>query len=300
MDKTGYVTFSFVIPTRGEQEKLNRCIESIRAASKLVNGECTIEILVIYSKDSNRIHIDENSSLRVRTYVNDNNNVSRARNMGIRASQGEYIILVDDDAYIGPEYFKVLNKYVLNNQTECICGRWVSPITGMALTRNEERIKIKYLRKHDFSLFRGTCIVIKKAIIDKAGFYSEAYGPGGRFFSAEESDLFFRLKKNQVDIFYVHDLVVYHPMEDEISRDKVYRYSYATGKLLLNQINKDKLSAPVYLYLFLRIFGICIIRLFQLLLCPGRIREKDNKHRYLYVLKGLYKACVTDNPLFGI
>ncbi len=295
MDRNLPIAFSFIIPTMGEKCKLNKCVESIIEASKLINHNYNIEILIIYSKDSKEIiYHNYHGNVIIKTIMNVNNNVSRARNIGIQASRGEYAILVDDDAYIGREFFVVLNKYAFHKKLNCVCGRWLSPLTRAAVTRNEEDIRYKYLRKCNFSLFRGTCIVIKKNIIESVGCYDENYGPGGKFFSAEESDLFFRLKKNKVDILFVHDLVFYHPIEENNSRAKVYQYSFATGKLLLNQILADKLSALVYLYLLLRIVFICNIRLLQLMISPSRFEYKDNRHRYLYVLKGL--SCAFSKP----
>jgi glycosyltransferase involved in cell wall biosynthesis len=292
MDKHLRIAFSFIVPTRGEQNKIERCVDSIIQAINLNSFKYGIEILIINTGEPEALKYPNNnlSNALVKTISNKNKNVCRARNIGIRQSRGEYVILIDDDAFIDKNFFINLNKYIFQKRLKCICGRMINPINMGTITEIENKTRFKYLKKHDFNLFRGTCIIIKKSVIESVGNYDENYGPGGKYFSAEESDLFFRLKRKGIEILFVHDVIFYHPIEDCISRAKIHRYSYAIGKLLLNRTKADKLHAPLYLYWLIRIIIICNIRLIQLILWPRRIEPRDNKNHYLYVLKGLSRA----------
>ena len=120
----------------------------------------------------------------------------------------------------------------------------------------------------------------------KAGLFSEEFGPGGRYFSAEESDLFFRIKMLQEEILYVPELVIYHPVCDIFPESKAYRYSYATGAMLTKYCFDDWANIYAYLFLISRLYAICSVRIIQTILFPGLMRARNEKRRYSSVVRG--------------
>lgn len=105
--------FSVIVPVYNVEQYLTRCIESILAQTFidyeliLVNDGSTDSCPKIcdeYARKDNRIKIIHKN----------NGGLSDARNTGMKAAKGQYLIFVDSDDYILPdalkEFYKELNK----------------------------------------------------------------------------------------------------------------------------------------------------------------------------------------------
>ena len=120
----------------------------------------------------------------------------------------------------------------------------------------------------------------------KAGLFNEEFGPGGRY-SAEESDLFFRIKMLKENVLYVPEPVVYHPVYDTLPGFKAYKYSYATGAMLTKYCFDDWANMYAYLFLISKLYLICSVRIIQTALFPRLMGSKNEKRRYSFVVRGL-------------
>lgn len=116
-------TISIVIPVYNVESKLYRCLISIQNQSYR-----NFEVLLIDdgSKDSSGIICDEFVRLdsRFKVYHTENRGVSRARNLGIEKSTGEYLTFVDSDDYVETEYLVDLlaginGELVISNVNYC-------------------------------------------------------------------------------------------------------------------------------------------------------------------------------------
>lgn len=101
--------FSLIIPVYNAENKLNRCVESIINRSYddyeliLVNDGSTdnsAEICRYYSNKFGNIKYIEKA----------NAGASSARNAGMDAAEGDYILFVDSDDYVDSNYFKILSS----------------------------------------------------------------------------------------------------------------------------------------------------------------------------------------------
>jgi GT2 family glycosyltransferase len=222
----------------------------------------------------------------VQTFFSEENILSRAKNIGIKNSSGDFVILIDDDATLEQGFIEKLNNFI-DSGLMVLCAQIKDPITGECFTAVEKKIPEKNLRRIDYNFFRGSALIVKKSILQQVGFFNEEFGPGGVYYSAEESDLFFRIKKAKEPIRYVPSLVVYHPVYTELPSDKAYRYSYATGAMLTNNCFNDIFHIHVYIYLMSRLYVICFIRVLQILMFPKFMEQKNKKRQYKNVLFGL-------------
>ena len=71
---------------------------------------------------------------------NNNNGVSETRNIGIKASKGEYIQFVDSDDFIDKDMLKDTLKLIEDSNADCI-------ITGLFLDIEQDS-KISTIHKH--------------------------------------------------------------------------------------------------------------------------------------------------------
>ena len=103
---------SVIIPTYRPQEYIFTCLSSL--ASQTFEAE-RFEVIVILNG------CDEPYNSQISNYLNDNcrnirtrliqtgrGGVSNARNIGLDAAKGRYIVFIDDDDYISPSYLEKL------------------------------------------------------------------------------------------------------------------------------------------------------------------------------------------------
>lgn len=154
--------FSIIIPAYNAEKTIERCIMSVQAQS--FNN---YEILIINdgSKD-NTLSVIQNiasSDSRIKVFDKDNGGVSSARNLGIDNSQGEYILFIDADDEIEPNYLlsftQDVNKkadliiqgaILEKNDQQNICA----PTSQLTLQNNAE--KAKFIKEHLSSNFLST------------------------------------------------------------------------------------------------------------------------------------------------
>lgn len=113
---------SVIIPVYNCSAYLEKCLQSVIAQSY-----GNVEIIVINdgstdgSGDIIRRYADANSNLQV--IEQDNMGVSEARNRGVDKAQGEYMLFVDGDDYIGADYVRSLVEAAENHASDLvICG----------------------------------------------------------------------------------------------------------------------------------------------------------------------------------
>jgi glycosyltransferase involved in cell wall biosynthesis len=91
------ILLSVIVPVYNTENYIEDCIESILAKSDL-----RIEIIIINdgSTDRSKNIINQISDNRIRVINQENGGLSRARNVGLDAACGEYVIFIDSDDYI--------------------------------------------------------------------------------------------------------------------------------------------------------------------------------------------------------
>ncbi len=113
---------SVIVPIFNAEKYLCRCIET------LINQSYhNIEIILIDdgSEDSSRDICQYYALIdyRIKTFFKDNGGVSSARNLGIEKASGKYLLFVDADDYVEPNYVNDLVLAIEENSCEIvICG----------------------------------------------------------------------------------------------------------------------------------------------------------------------------------
>lgn len=211
--------------------------------------------------------------------------LSAARNAALMRSKGEYIVVIDDDITLRNDFLDSLSNIIITADVDALSPKLVDLVTGrpfVDILDDKERA-LGFL---DYNYFRGGAHVISKRVLKIAGYYDERFGVGAKYYSAEESDYFFRLKQSGCKITYYPGLTVYHNNGQELSPKKVFNYSYGIAAMLVKHIIESRKGRSFYLViLFWRIF-ISLIRTAQYDFFPNTIEEKNRVYRYRYFLKG--------------
>ena len=115
--------FSIVIPVYNAKASLERCVDSW-----LCQTRKDLEIILVDDGSSDGSgelsdRLVENSDGRVRVIHQENSGVSAARNAGIRAAKGEFLLFTDSDDYVEPDYLEKMAALQENSDADLVlCG----------------------------------------------------------------------------------------------------------------------------------------------------------------------------------
>lgn len=130
---------SIIVPVYNVEEYLERCVNSLTQQTYR-----NIEILLINdgSTDSSGVMCDRlaKSDKRIRTIHKDNGGQAEARNDGISASTGDYVLFVDSDDYLDIYACEELISIAVNRKVDLVSfrERKVNCKTGDRLYTNED------------------------------------------------------------------------------------------------------------------------------------------------------------------
>lgn len=114
---------SIIVPVYNVENYLPKCIESI-----LSQTYADIELILVDdgSQDNCPQICDNYASKdnRVRVIHQANGGRSRARNVGIDAATGDYIMFVDADDWVDADYVERLYELAISNQAQLVVGRY--------------------------------------------------------------------------------------------------------------------------------------------------------------------------------
>jgi len=259
--------YSFIIATTGARRKeLYRCVESINKAFANNNAfSCEIEIILITQGISCFLEDIEERHKYVYLYNTKYYGLSRARNIGIQKSIGDYLCFIDDDALVDINYFVILNKITRQYNAKIMCGRILELETKESYVPVFKNTNYFYLNYLTYRYFMGSSHIIHKDIFKEYNDYDENFGAGTKYYACEETDYLFRLLIGREKVLYVPELIYYHPTHRNDSKEKIYQYSYGEGALFAKHILLNKMNIYNY-YLYFEIlskkFIKCILSLF--------------------------------------
>lgn len=132
---------SVIVPVYNVEKHIDKCVQSI-----VDQTYKNLEIILINdgsTDDSGRI-CDEYSKKdkRINVIHKKNSGVSSARNIGIQNSTGDWIVFVDSDDWIEPDFCKVMLSTALEEKSDCV-------ICKCNKVHNEDLKKSEYENKKE-------------------------------------------------------------------------------------------------------------------------------------------------------
>ncbi|UCH58745.1 MAG: glycosyltransferase family 2 protein, partial [Anaerolineales bacterium] len=195
----------------------------------------------------------------VRIIQNDHNvGLGKASNQGIQATQGRYVLLLNNDTLVNASALDSLVDFLEQNpEAGAVGGKLLNPDgsfqSGYAgfstlleefliATRLGEFIWKGYPSHGDSDQVRAVgwlssaCLLLRRSALNEVGLLDESY-----FIYGDEADLQFRLNKAGWKVFYLPDAEIIHyggrSMDRWRRRKMVYR-----GKMLFYQKNYGEMS----------------------------------------------------------
>ena len=111
--------FSVIVPVYNSEKYLDRCVKSILGQSC---GDFELLLIDDGSTDGSKAICERysESDSRVRLICQQNKGPSAARNNGLRAASGEYVVFIDSDEFVDVDYFETLDKHIQQNRCDLI------------------------------------------------------------------------------------------------------------------------------------------------------------------------------------
>lgn len=224
---------SFVIVSLNTGEYLRNCLESLITS---LDQSLQFEIIVVDngSSDSTIEMLNKNFP-QINLIKNETNlGYTKAMNMGLEISQGNYLVQLNPDVIIYPETFQKILSYLNQNTDVGICTPkvinsdgtlqkqchrsfarpWdvITYFLGLDRLFPNSRLFGRYLLTYlpedaisDVDAVSGSCMIIRKEVIRDIGILDE------RFFAyQEDTDFCFRAKKKHWRVIYFPGAVVKH------------------------------------------------------------------------------------------
>lgn len=161
---------------------------------------------------------------------------SHALNLGMRASEADYIGLVDDDERVAESWFEVACRALASGRLDFIGGPmlplWPSPPPSWipqsyrAVLGIVDNGPTRAAYTSDFpGMLVGGNAVVRRSLLESLGGFSTQLGPQEthRLMSCEDEDLYGRLLTAGATGEYVPELLVYHHVHMDRLRPSYYR-----------------------------------------------------------------------------
>lgn len=232
--------FSVVVPTFDREDSLARTITSIlnMRTSELPG---LFELLIVDNNPSSPIRnlvesFAQEAGFPIRYIPEPRRGVSRARNTGVKMSNGDYVAFVDDDCTVHPDWLLNLMNAFITKECDIVQGKVLLEFEDLNLPEWVDDSDMA-----NFALFdpgndvtRPHTIMtgnagIRKSVFEKYGFFDVRLGPGAAG-SAEDLEFFRRIENEGLHILYVPDVVVYHRIiKERLTKEALLDRYYKMG-----------------------------------------------------------------------
>ena len=130
-------------------------------------------------------------------------NIAKARNIGIKAAKGKYIIHLDSDCILDNNYIPRLKTYIQKNKFQIARGYVKFMPQNNWLSRMNCRLRRK-IYDTNFQEHYTPNLIIRKYLYKKVGLFDEGV------FYGEDTEWGLRFKKSNIPLMHAKNLVVIH------------------------------------------------------------------------------------------
>lgn len=112
---------SVIIPVYNAQKGIHRCLDSL---FEQTFQDFELLLLNDGSTDQSLDILDEYASQneQIKVINKENEGVAKTRNLGISLAQGEYIVFIDNDDFIAPDYLESFYQAIHNGHQDIVLG----------------------------------------------------------------------------------------------------------------------------------------------------------------------------------
>jgi GT2 family glycosyltransferase len=218
-------------------------------ASVLKHSTACYELIVIDngSRDGTASYLK--TIMNARIITNDKNTgFMRAANQGMKASKGDYLVLLNNDTIVSPGWLEDMINCASSSKNIGIVGPRTNNVPGAQYVNEAGYKNLKdfppwaYLFKKRnsgnwFEVFWliGFCMLIKKEVIEKIGYFSPEFDP------AVFEDLDYCLKARQAGykLYCAGDVFIHHFGQKSYNIKKLLEISERSKKVFIKKWGED-------------------------------------------------------------
>ncbi len=225
---------SIIIPCRNEERFINKCLDSIIANDY---SKDRFEILVIdgMSNDKTREIIKEysNKYSNIKLLDNPKKVTPISMNIGIKASRGDYILILSSHSKIDEKFIKLNVNFIIEKNVDCVGGIIITLPANETVLANSIALalsnafgvgnayfrigtnEIKYVDTVPFGCY-------KKDVFTRIGYFDE------ELIRNQDDEFNLRLLKNKGKILLVPKIISYYYARDSLSKlwKMYFQYGY--------------------------------------------------------------------------
>ena len=216
-------TISVVVLCYNREDIIGRNLETL--CNCAAHHGPPMEIIVVDNNSSDRSRdIAEEYTQRhrnLRVIANpENYGVAKGRNTGMRVAQGDFVLVMDDDAIFKADQLRLFaEKLAQNGNAGIFCPRVINMPSGLDQCPPLVDVSL-------YGYFQGPCAAFRRELFAKIGYLDEECTFGG-----EEIDYSIRCHDAGYDIVYLGDVVVEHWVQERgvvesIGRREKWIYNY--------------------------------------------------------------------------
>lgn len=206
---------SIVILGFNQVEYTKKCIESIRRHTRQ-----KYELILVDngSKDGTEEFFRSIQGAKVIRNA-ENLGVSKGWNQGMRLAAGEYILILNNDIIVGPDWLENMVRLAESDPSIGLVGPRSNYIAGPQIVpdvpyRQESEIQAfirQWQEEHslsaaEFGFIKGFCHLIPRRVFAKVGFYDERFGKG----NFEDDDYCLRVRYHGFRALFSDDVFIHH------------------------------------------------------------------------------------------
>lgn len=305
------INISIIIPTYKREvvlcNTIKSVLENIKSAEK---NNIYCELIII---DQTLQH-DESKTTEYLNYISNIDNVTyiqhlkpnlpNARNIGITKSKGKYIIFIDDDVLLDKDFITQCYQTYITQKCDSVVGRvtlcnnspdnillnnnnMIKDLIRSILFNILGKNKAGIITKHgiilgNYSILksgmsdsgRGCCMSFNRDVFNKIGLFDTNYKGNAL---REETDLFIRMKKANLNVYYNKDMHLFHLMNNiggtRANENNEYWKTYFENQTYFYYKNFNSSFYTISIILIFDIIKCFLIKINALKLIKGGLKK---------------------------
>ena len=260
---------SIVIVNYNVRHYLTACLDSVARALDDIEGE----VFVVDNNSS-----DDSVETIIRDYlwvhlINNKENLgfSKANNIAIRQSKGEYVLLLNPDTIVGKDTLRGVVEFLDNNPKAGAAGvrmhngdgtlapesrraiptPWIAGLKMLGFTRRYYMSHLSWDEPGLIEVVSGAFFMVRRAALDEVGLLDEDF-----FMYGEDIDLSFRILKGDWQNWYLPYDIVHYKGQSTQKSDFRYVHVFYQAMLIFFRKHYSHLSffftLPVKIAIYFR------------------------------------------------
>ncbi len=256
--KPSEIFFSIIVPVYNRPDEIADLLASLESQT-----DKGFEIIIVEDGSSVRCQDQAEAfarSLNLQYFYKENEGRSPARNFGIEHSKGDYLVFVDSDCILPPDYISQLRKALTENYSDCFGG---PDAAHESFSDTQKAINYSMTSFLTTGGIRGGKIQLEKFVprTFNTGFSREVYESVGGFreMFSEDIDMSTRIRLAGFSIALFRNVRVFH--KRRIDMKKFWRQVHVFGmsRITLQLLYPGSMKLVHWLPALFVIFSIAFI-----------------------------------------